>query len=129
MKVNGKKWLIKRAVSFASTLGVFGFDLTIIRTASNSYCMQNDDGSFTIAIDSEATKLEATQHLAHEMVHLKQYKRDELIDMSHGYTSWKGQLYPYHDPGSDEYFLSPWEMEARALEEFLVHKWETQQLH
>lgn len=54
--------------------------------------------------------------LAHEMVHVKQYVKGELVD--HGrYCSWHGKKYAAEvDINSEEYFFSPWEVEAYGMQ-------------
>lgn len=130
MKVEGPKWLVERVICFARALDVYGFDLKITRKQKSSECSRKPDGSFVINIQKDLTKKHwaytATEHLAHEMVHLRQYKHDTLVgDCDENVTYWKGEPYLPVRYMSDEYFLSPWEMEARALEDWLVHKWET----
>ena len=53
--------------------------------------------------------------LAHEMVHLKQFVRNELCDFETMKTQWKSRLYP-EDLKYDDH---PWEKEAYRLEEKL----------
>lgn len=123
MQIEGDKWLVKRAVCFARALNVYGFDLKITQEEDGSWCSRAENGSFRINIEP-SDRYWALRALAHEMVHLKQYKHDELIDVGEAYV-WKGKNYHASAYMSDEYFLAPWEMEARALEAWLVHKWET----
>jgi hypothetical protein len=53
--------------------------------------------------------------LAHEMVHVKQYVNGELVD--HGkYCSWHGKKYEETELSSEEYFFSPWEVEAFGMQ-------------
>ena len=53
--------------------------------------------------------------LAHEMVHVKQYAKGELVD--HGkYCSWHGKKYEEAEANSEEYFFSPWEVEAFGMQ-------------
>lgn len=53
--------------------------------------------------------------LAHEMVHVKQYVTGELVD--HGkYCSWKGDKYEEFEADSEQYFFSPWEVEAFGMQ-------------
>ena len=90
-----------------------------------SECHLNRDGSFTILIESDLECEKATvRHMAHEITHLKQFKRDELRNDEYG-VFWKGELYHMGEHCSDEYFLSPWEMEARALEDWILYRWES----
>jgi hypothetical protein len=53
--------------------------------------------------------------LAHEMVHVKQYVSGVLVD--HGkYCSWQGKNYEEFEANSEEYFFSPWEVEAYGMQ-------------
>lgn len=53
--------------------------------------------------------------LAHEMVHVKQYVSGALVD--HGkYCSWHGKRYEEFEANSEEYFFSPWEVEAYGMQ-------------
>ena len=55
--------------------------------------------------------------LAHEFVHLKQFYRIELYDMTDGTTQWKTKKYKLN---STSYLNSPWEKEAYRLENKLA---------
>jgi hypothetical protein len=127
MQIKGKKRLVRKAACFAKALGVFQFSLTIIESDEPaSYCQRMEDGSFVIAMSPNAGKYWETRYLAHEMVHLRQYKHDDLRTFP-DHFEWKGERFFEPEFLSDDYFLAPWEMEARALEAWLVHKWETRE--
>lgn len=49
--------------------------------------------------------------LAHELVHVKQYSSGELVDQGNS-CLWYNKEYAEVVTGSDEYYLSPWEVEA-----------------
>jgi hypothetical protein len=53
--------------------------------------------------------------LAHEMVHVKQYVTGELIDEGR-HCMWKGKRYPDVKPSTEEYYFSPWEIEAFGMQ-------------
>lgn len=126
MQINGPKKLVGAAAYMAAVLGVFSFKLDIVRTEEGSYCRQNEDGSFVINIQKGIGPYWKLRHLSHEIAHLKQYKLGELVgDCETEVTLWKGKKYFPTEYMSDDYYLSPWEMDARALEEWLVHKWES----
>ena len=55
--------------------------------------------------------------LAHEFVHLKQFFRIELYDLTDGTTQWKTKRYKLN---STSYLNSPWEKEAYRLENKLA---------
>ena len=82
-------------------------------------CMWEDDNlrprEFMIQIDKDLTEESIFLYLAHEMVHLKQYLKGELVDLlrSPQKCKWMGKridenAYDYHD--------LPWEIEAYELE-------------
>lgn len=50
--------------------------------------------------------------LAHEMVHAKQYALGELVDLKADSCLWQGVEYKEFDAASEEYYFSPWEVEA-----------------
>lgn len=53
--------------------------------------------------------------LAHEMVHAKQYIFGELVD--HGsHVSWHDKKFQEFEASSEEYFFSPWEVEAFGMQ-------------
>ena len=84
------------------------------------YCQYNTDEVipyFIIGLetsdDEEAEDPVAV--LAHEMVHVKQYVTGALVD--HGkYCSWNGKKYEEYEANSEEYFFSPWEVEAYGMQ-------------
>ena len=55
--------------------------------------------------------------LAHEFVHLRQFYRIQLYDMTDGTTQWKTKRYKLN---STSYLNSPWEKEAYRLENKLA---------
>ena len=88
---------------------------------------------FAIYITEKLSKTGKLQTLAHEMVHLKQYAKNEMDGLDHatGIVKWKGvkfklnsKMAPAHrkngklkiqSAGADYYYL-PWEVEAYGLE-------------
>jgi hypothetical protein len=54
--------------------------------------------------------------LAHECVHVRQYARMELRQLADGKMRWKGVDYDESAMSTDDYWLLPWECEARGLE-------------
>ena len=97
-------------------------------------CISEDDHKnpryFTIRLRKQPLN-EMIRTLAHEMVHVKQYAKNELgkeLAMARGgkglriVTRWQGE---YWTPGTkeDEYWDAPWEIEAYGREVGLHHKW------
>lgn len=57
----------------------------------------------------------------HEMTHIKQYMQDGF-KIGAKKVSWQGKKFSVKS--EKDYWLSPWEMEARAMEEALLRFWE-----
>jgi hypothetical protein len=85
-----------------------------------------DDGArnhrrFEIEIDAGLGPVFLFRTLAHELVHVKQYARKELIDMEYGsYQKWQGTMFNEH---MVDYKKLPWEIEAAQLEKELYELW------
>lgn len=63
----------------------------------------------------------AVKTLAHEMVHLRQYATNDLVEMTQdaqGTALWKNVAHTVKD-----YFSSPWEVEAYGMEPGLYHSY------
>jgi hypothetical protein len=77
---------------------------------------------FILRVDSSMTLRSLLTTVAHEMVHAKQFARDEMratLKNGESVTYWKGEYY-----GLDEnYWESPWEIEAHGLEKSLYELW------
>ena len=114
---------------YATKLGIP--ENTIIGIALHSdldiagYCQKHDDEAlpyYLVGIDERI--LDGEEHplsiLAHEMVHIKQYVSGELVDTGTK-CLWKGQEYEEYVPSSEEYFFSPWEVEAFGMQVGLFH--------
>lgn len=95
-------------------------------------CVNEDDNSrsrfFTVQLRKDSLD-EMIQTLAHEMIHVKQYAKNEHVKkhlttkgglMIQSY--WMGKLWK---PIKDEvdYYDSPWEIEAYGREVGLMHRW------
>ena len=82
-------------------------------------CGQIDDYEYEIELkDTSVTQMLIT--LAHEMVHVKQYARNELKQLvRQPMYRWKKEYLPLDTP----YFDQPWEKEAYDLEEKLYDEW------
>ena len=77
---------------------------------AEGYCEPLDRRTFIIDVALYGNWLST---LAHEMVHVKQFAKDEL-DMALCY--WKGK-----DHTKTDYWKQPWEKEARKLQQKLVN--------
>ena len=76
--------------------------------------MTDDNRTFEIEIDSKMGINELVTTVCHEMVHVKQYARNEMTDecVQYGAATWKGRKV---NPKTTYYDL-PWEIEAHGRE-------------
>ena len=75
---------------------------------------------FTITVDSTGSKRRIMETIAHEMVHVKQYSKGELVDMSRsGKTRWQNEMVS----NNTNYWDLPWEIEAHGKELGLFIRW------
>ena len=75
---------------------------------------------FTIRADASQPLRRVLETIAHEMVHVKQYAKDEL----HEYTMKKGHRYKGEFfPDNLDYWDEPWEIEAHGREVGLFVRW------
>ena len=115
-----KDKLVRAATFFAGMLQIKDFKLKI-KSNKNKECaawLDQKNHNFTIYADSISS-------LAHEMVHVKQYLKHDLVQ-SGNVIFWRGEPSELEDdPNKDAYWLSPWEMEARALSDWLMYNWRT----
>lgn len=125
-QINGKRKFVKRAKVFAKALGIDKDDalITIFYSDEGGQCVRYAEGGIVIFIPRGTNKYYETEVLAHEMVHARQFIRGELEENADGTVLWKGEIFKEAEFMSDEYWHAPWEMEARALEAWLIHKWE-----
>ena len=80
------------------------------------YCLAEDKRTFEIEVEVTLRLRRLLETLAHEMVHVKQYARNELHVE---YTNcWKNEFYTKTD-----YWDCPWEIEAHGRELGLFIRW------
>ena len=120
------------------TVNKIELDIEIVNTLDvEGECISEDDHKnpryFTIRLRKQPVN-EMIRTLAHEMVHVKQYAKNELgKELAQArapkgmlglriVTRWMGK---YWTPGTkeDEYWDAPWEIEAYGREVGLHHKW------
>lgn len=76
---------------------------------------------FEVEIECDLSRVYLLRTLAHELVHVKQYARKELVDMCSGnYKMWNKTLYNENIVG---YKNLPWEKEASEQEKVLYNLW------
>jgi hypothetical protein len=96
-------------------------------------CVSEDDTKnpryFTIELRNHRDDDNIIQTLAHEMVHVKQYAKNQLykkLALAKGGFStdsvWEGKTWKPKRK-QDRYFDSPWEIEAYGRELGLYHRW------
>jgi len=73
------------------------------------YNVLNQPRSFVIELHKGDNEAEHLKTLAHELVHVRQYARNELNDEM---NTWKGR---YVDSDAIDYNDQPWEIEANKL--------------
>lgn len=85
-----------------------------------AYCMDLEDRDFEIGCDKELITKHGLREfitaICHEMVHVKQNVRKELVEKN-GKQFWKGR-----DCTDVEYMEQPWEKEAYKLQDKLAMK-------
>jgi hypothetical protein len=106
--------------SFAKQLGISRLKTNIVvrmhskihigEIGTEGLCESLDNRNFVIDVALFGNWLSI---LAHEMVHVKQFARDE---MDAGLTRWKSN----HYAGNIDYWDQPWEKEARKLQHKMV---------
>ena len=83
------------------------------------YCTLTDNNrTFEIEVDRKLNISELVTTICHEMVHVKQYARNQMTDecVQYGYATWKGRKV---NPKTAYYDL-PWEKEAYRLQDRLA---------
>ena len=117
----------------ARTVQKLEIDLEVVRTLDvTGECISEDEHKnpryFTIRLKQQPIE-EMIRTLGHEMVHVKQYAKNELskqFRVARGGirigSKWHGEFW---DPKSKEdgYWDAPWEIEAYGREVGLYHKW------
>ena len=119
----------------ARTVNKLEIDLEVVRNLDvTGECISEDDHKnpryFTIRLKQQSLD-EMIKTLGHEMVHVKQYAKNELgkeLALARGgkglriVTRWQGELW---SPKSKEdgYWDAPWEIEAYGREVGLHFKW------
>lgn len=96
--------------------------LTNIPDDADGYHLCTDKYTHTIEIQKGQNLDDLLTCLFHEMVHVRQAERGQLIDS--GFTkTWEGIDYISIFSTIDEYRKLPWEAEAYRLQEELLVKW------
>ena len=114
---NRKHNLIMDVVSFCYMKLIPSYDININISIRNTkdkdlkgWCQHNFDDEYEIRVHNKLSIKELVTTLCHEMVHIKQRVKGELVnDMT-----WRGKKYTEEQP---------WEVEAYAMESILFQEY------
>ena len=112
--------MIKKLLPRFRTLDI-QVNLVNIKSDASGFCMMQDSNrQFEIELDKKIGIKDLVQAVCHEMVHVKQYARNEMTDecVQYGHATWKGRKV---NPKTTYYDL-PWEKEAYRLQDGLALK-------
>jgi hypothetical protein len=105
------------------TINVFGLDGPVDKTNFGLVIWADDNlrpRMFDLEINTKISERNYILTLAHEMVHVRQYVRKDVVELfrpKYG-KKWKGELI---DIDKIRYWDQPWEIEAHALERPLAN--------
>jgi hypothetical protein len=91
-------------------------------TGADGFCFAVESGrprTFEIEIDKGLSITKFIKTVIHELIHVRQYAKGELVDYSRGRAkvSWKGKDY-----SKTSYSRQPWERQAYRLQESLYNE-------
>lgn len=97
-------------------------NLVTIKSEAIGFCMEQDKNQFEIELDKKLSIKDMVTALCHEMVHVKQFARKEMVDgIKTGVARWKSKTIPL----DTNYWDLPWEKEAYRMEKKLANSvWE-----
>ena len=107
-------WYLKKVLPRVRTLDIT-VKLTRCMEKSNAmgYCLELDDHkTFEIELDKNLRLYDTVSTLCHELTHLRQYYRKEMVNLNYGRVRWKKKTYKE----SLSYEKRPWEKEAFKIE-------------
>ena len=114
---------IKKLMPRIRTLDI-SLQIMKIEDKVDGYCLCIDNRTFEIEIQSGIDYADFVTAIFHEMVHVKQHVRKELVD--NGFIKkWKGEEWICMFTTVDQYMKLPWETEAYKVQEELYEKWKT----
>ena len=114
---------VRLAVIFSRTMSHNYAGITI---CANGEDWKNNIGYLNIKVYLDARQPKFLQRivLAHEMIHVKQYAKGELVVTNRREVMWKGQKYSSHNAEHND--PRPWEREAYRNDTRLVKYWKEQ---
>lgn len=103
------------------------FENGLIKNSGMMACCSYLDGptrprTFEIEIDKSLSIISMLLCIFHEMVHVKQYAKNELYDSSRDCKKFKW-LNKWYNEDKINYFDQPWEIEAHGREKGLFLRW------
>lgn len=124
--------LLSKRIQKSITIKIRFLDNLYKKTGCLGFCewvgTNEKPRNFIIELDSNLSEKATLRTIAHEMVHVKQYATGQLKDyMSANGIKWEGKLFNKNNSINDleEYWLSPWEIEAYGLEVGLYNLFRT----
>lgn len=109
-------WYLKKMLPRHRTLDItVKFTNCMKKSGAYGYCMQEAAREYEIEIDKTLRLYDLVSTLTHELTHLKQYVRKEMVCLEDGRIRWKKKVY-----GDIAYEDSPWEKEAFRVEKQLA---------
>jgi hypothetical protein len=108
-------WFLRKNLPRFKTLDITVNILDCYKTSkAYGYCVAMDDKhrKFSIEIDKRLRLFDFVTSLCHELVHLKQYAKFEIEDVSLNKIKWKKTIFK----DTIKYDDMPWEKEAYKLE-------------
>jgi hypothetical protein len=110
-------WYINNYLNRFRTLDIKVALTNCFKNGAYGWCMSNTRREFELEIDKSLNLYDFISTICHEMVHVKQYARGEMVPLPGGKTRWKKKVF-----GDIAYDDSPWEKEAFRLEKSLALK-------
>ncbi|MDB4339489.1 hypothetical protein OAA57_00540 [bacterium] len=117
------EWTISKLMPRMRTLDI---DIKFVNFTDkvDGYCLCVSLREFQIELQKGLDDPDMITALIHELVHVKQHARKELIDNGM-IKKWKGEEYLHIFTTVDQYMSLPWEEEAYRLQEELYEEWKT----
>jgi hypothetical protein len=111
-------WYLKKMLPRHRTLDItIKLTKCMEKSGAYGYCMEGDTNrEFEIEVDKNLRLYDFVSTLTHELTHLKQYARKEMVHQDDGRIRWKKKVYPLNV----SYEESPWEKEAFRIEKQLA---------
>ena len=104
-------WFLQHKLPRYRTLEL-EFHLKNLKGKVYGFCERVEPRSFSIEIQRGMSNRKLISTVMHEMIHVKQYVKNELIDYESGNIQWKSRKFKDLD-----YWNQPWEREAHKYDE------------